>query len=346
MNHYFNFTFYGLLTCFLIQDISYSQDTSRYQFQSRHMGTEMSIVLYAENKVVAMEASDSAFKRIEKLNQILSDYVEESELNHLSGLSGSGEWLEISKPFFEILKESIQISENTDGLFDVTIGPMTHNWRYIRRLPEPQLPDAEKINRLQQRVGHQYVELDDESGRARLTADDMQLDLGGIAKGYAAKEALRVLYNHGIHSALVNAGGDIAAGAPPPGRTHWEVAVPKGQVDSRAEYVTFQLTGKSLTTSGDMFQFIEIDGVRYSHILSPETGIGATDQLQVTVISSNSMWADAYASALSLMEPEDGIRLIESLDETEAIINRESDGEIHEWVSSGIRKYLHRKQPN
>jgi len=340
MLQYYSTAFFSLLICFLLQDISLTQDVERYQFQSRHMGTQISIILYAENEILAKQASDAAFERIEELNQIMSDYVDGSELNRLSRLSGSGEWMEISDSFFEVLEESKSISENTGGLFDVTIGPMTHNWRYIRMQPEPQLPDEDEIQSLRNRIGYQHIELDEKKGKARLLADDMQLDFGGIAKGYAAKEAVNVLNQHGIHSALVDAGGDITLGDPPPDRTSWDVAVPKGRVDGELEYVTLQFSGMTLTTSGDMYQFVEIDGVRYSHILNPKTGLGAIGQIQATVISSNSMWADAYASALTLMEPEAGIHLIENLDETEAMIFMEADGEIREWSSSGIPALL------
>jgi len=340
MIRYHKITFLALLICFLLQDISHSQDVERYQFQSRHMGTQISIILYAESEPLAKAASNDAFKRIEELNQIMSDYVYESELNRLSRLSGSGEWMEISDPLFDVLKESISISENTGGLFDVTIGPITHYWRYIRMQPEPHLPEEGEIEPLKNRVGYQHIELDEETGRAKLMRDEMQLDFGGIAKGYAAKEALRILKQHGIHSALVDAGGDITLGDPPPDRTSWDVAIPKGQVDGEMEYVTLQFSDMTLTTSGDMYQFVEIGGVRYSHILNPKTGFGATAQFQATVISSNSMWADAYASALTLMEPEEGILLVESLDETEAMIFMEADGEIREWYSSGIPALL------
>ncbi len=340
MIRYYNIIFWALLMCLLLQDISYSQKTGRYEFQSRHMGTQISISMYAENETLAREAADAAFKRIEELNQIMSDYVEESELNRLSRLSGTGQWMEISDPLFEVLKQSIPISENTGGLFDVTIGPMTHNWRDIRMQPEPKLPDEGEIESLKNRIGYQHIELDEETRRARLMRDDMQLDFGGIAKGYAAKEAINVLSQHGIHSALVDAGGDITLGKPPPERPGWDVAIPKRRVDGEMEYDILQFSGGTLTTSGDMYQFVETGDVRYSHILNPKTGIGATEQIQATVISSNSMWADAYASALTLTEPEEGIRLIESLDETEAIIFMEKNGEIREWFSSGIPALL------
>lgn len=323
--------------------LTLSQDLQRYDFHSRHMGSQVQIMLYAASETEAETAANSAFERIEEINQSMSDYIEESELNRLSRLSGSGEWMKISPSFFEVLKESVRMSQKSDGLFDVTIGPMTHTWRYVRRLPDPELPDEDEIKSMQERVGYHHIELDEENGSARLMADSMQLDFGGIAKGYAAEEAVRVIKSSGIHSVLVDAGGDISAGDPPPGRSAWDVAVPKSGLSETPDYITLRLSGKTLTTSGDMYQFVEIDGTRYSHIINPKTGIGSTDQIQATVISSNGMYADAFASVLTLMEPDDGIELIEQLIDTEAILFMEVSGEIREWHTSGIPDLLKRK---
>ncbi|REL39044.1 FAD:protein FMN transferase [Rhodohalobacter sp. SW132] len=325
---------------FLFPALTLSQDLQRYDFQSRHMGSQVQIMLYSASEEEAENAANSAFDRIEEINQSMSDYIDESELNRLSRLSGSGEWMEISPSFFDVLKMSVWISRKTDGLFDVTIGPMTHTWRYIRRLPDPELPDKDEIKSMQKRVGFHHIELDEENLSARLMADNMQLDFGGIAKGYAAEEAVRVINSYGIHSVLVDAGGDISAGDPPPGRSAWDVAVPKGGISETSDYITLSLSGKTLTTSGDMYQFMEIDGTRYSHIINPKTGIGSADQIQATVISSNGMYADAFASVLTMMAPEDGIELIEKFEETEAILFMEENGEIREWRTSGISEIL------
>ncbi len=317
-----------------------AQATERHTFQSRHMGTQINLILYADDDSLANRAANAAFERIEELNQIMSDYIPASELNRLSRKSGSGEWMKISEELFRVLEKSLWISEKTDGLFDVTIGPMTHEWRYIRRLPEPALPDDVTLDSLKASVNYRYIELDVDSQSARLTTPNMQLDFGGIAKGYAAQEALKTVQLFGISSVLVDAGGDITLGNPPPGRDSWDVAIPKGRVDGEMAYTTVQFSGKILTTSGDMYQFALIDGQRYSHIVNPRTGLGSTDQIQATVISSTGMYADAFASALTLMEPEKGIRLIEKIEETEALIFQVIDGEVHQWMTTGMEVLL------
>ena len=317
-----------------------SQDLQRFSFDSRHMGTQITIILYAQDETEAYRASEAAFERIEELNQMMSDYIENSELNRLSRTSGSGEWMKISNDLFQVLKTSKIISKNTNGLFDVTMGPLTHEWRYIRMMPEPELPDEEELTQLLERVGYQHLELDKESGSARLSRENMQLDLGGIAKGFAAEEAIKTLKDLGIKSALVDAGGDITISEPPPGRSSWTVAVPKGTPAGEPEMISLQMSNKTVTTSGDMFQFLEIEGERYSHIINPKTGLGSTSRIQATVISKNGMFADAYASALTLMEPEEGIELINSLESTEAVIFQEFEGVINEWSSDGYENYL------
>ncbi|TVP99323.1 MAG: FAD:protein FMN transferase [Balneolaceae bacterium] len=305
------------------------------------MGTQFSVILYAENELLAKEASDAAFERIEELNGIMSDYIEESELNRLSRTSGSGQAVKVSDELFEVLRTAWVISEKTDGVFDVTIGPMTRAWRVKRMMPEPQLPDDNELEELLSRVGYQHMVMDEEAKSVLLQKENMRLDLGGIAKGYAAEEAVRVIQTYGIRSVLVDAGGDITLGDPPPGRESWDVAVPKVRRDPSAEHIRLRLAGKTVTTSGDMFQYIEIGGKRYSHIINPKTGIGSTDRLQATVVSSNGMYADAFASALTLMDPEDGIALINRLEETEAVIFQNTEEGIIEWMSDGIARFVY-----
>jgi len=334
------------IAIFVLLFIGYSidtaaQDMERYTFQSRHMGTQINLILYADDDSLANRAANAAFERIEELNQIMSDYIPESELNRISRKSGSGEWMQVSDDLFRVLEKSVWISEKTDGLFDVTIGPMTHEWRYIRRLPEPALPDAATLDSLKASVNYRYIELDVENQSVRLTAPNMQLDFGGIAKGYAAQEAVKTVQSFGISSVLVDAGGDITLGSPPPGRDSWDVAIPKGSRGSGSQaHTTVQISGKTLTTSGDMFQFAVIDGVRYSHIVNPKTALGATEQIQATVLSSDGMFADAFASALTLMEPEEAIQLIEKIENTEALIYKEVDGEVKQWATSGMQVLL------
>lgn len=319
-----------------------SQDLERYLFQSNHMGTRFNVVLYADSTAdsLAKKAADEAFARIEELNQIMSDYEENSELNRLSRTSGSGEVVGISDDLFTVLKESERLATLSDGLFDITIGPMSKFWRVIRRLPDPELPGDDELHELRERVGYQNIRLDEENQTAKLLKSEMQLDLGGIAKGYAAEEALKVLKSYGIERALIDAGGDVTLGNSPPERDFWNVVVPKNQRDGADRYITLQVADRTVTTSGDLFQFVEIDGKRYSHIINPKTGLGTTNQIQATVIAPSGMTADALASILTLMDSEKGIELINEMDETEAIIFMNEGEKIREWYSDGARDLL------
>lgn len=339
------FTSFFMIVSLFLPILMQAQELQKFTFQSNHMGTQFSIILYAPNESVAESASAAAFYRVEELNQMMSDYIEDSELNRLSRLSSSNEAIKVNAELFELVKESIWISEMTDGLFDVTIGPLTHTWRMIRMMPEPVLPTVDELQNLLQRVGYNKIKLNDKSQTVKLDREDMQLDVGGIAKGYAAEEAIRILKTFGIYSALVDAGGDIAGGditvsEAPSGRNAWEIAVPRNVNVDEVNPVFLQLVDKTVTTSGDMFQYIEINGTRYSHIINPKTGLGFTDQLQTTVISNKGTYADAFASVLTMMNPEDGIALINQIENTEAIIFQNRDDEIMEWMSEGFQKYM------
>lgn len=247
--------------------------------------------------------------------------------------------MEISDELFDLLKTSVKISEMTDGLFDVTMGPVTHEWRYIRMMSEPELPDEKRLERLLSKVGYQQIEFDRETMSVRMKTKNMQLDLGGIAKGYAAEKAIEKLQQLGFKSALVDAGGDITVSAPPPGRDSWTVAVPKGVINGENLMESLKLRDKNITTSGDIFQHVEIDGVRYSHIINPKTGLGSTKMIQATIISDSGMFADAFASACTLMEPEQCLDLISGIDNTEAILFQSRDGEIKEWKTEGFEQF-------
>lgn len=329
----------ALLIIFIF-DAAIAQNTERYEFTSRHMGSDFRIVLYANSDSIALAASDSAFARIEELNVVMSDYIDKSELNRLSRTSGSGEWVRLSEELFRILSIAQRISYQTDGVFDVTVGPMTRSWRELRRSSEPMLPSLAELNEIKKRVGHEHLVLNFEERSARLLRENMALDLGGIGKGFAADEALSVLKSFGICSALIDAGGDVTLGNPPPGRQQWITAVPKTVTREGTEMIRLQMANRSVATSGDLFQFAMVDGVRYSHILDPKTGLGSTLQLQATVISNSGTLADAYASVLTLMKPEEGIDFIEQVPDTEAILFMKSGDEITEFVSSGISRFL------
>lgn len=278
-----------------------AQGLERFDYREPHMGTWFRIVLYAPDSARAGAAASEAFSRIDGLNARLSDYLPDSELSRLSATAGSGRSVPLSADLHAVLVRSQEISRLTDGAFDVTVGPVTRLWRRARRRgrlpPEPDVREAMKA------VGYANLALADSS--AVLLRPGMRLDLGGIAKGYAADEALRVLAARGIVHALVDAGGDIAAAEAPPDSCGWSVALPGKH--------RIRLARGAVASSGPAFRFIEEGGVRHSHILDPRTGRAMTDGRTVVVVAPAATDADALSSAFSVMEPSAALRLAEEL---------------------------------
>jgi len=308
---------------------------ARFEYAQPHMGTTFKIVLYASDKASADKASAAAFARIGQLNSILSHYDPNSELSLLCKASGAAEPVKLSPELFFVLDRSIDMSMRSGGAFDVTVGPFMKLWRRSRRQNE--LPTESRLNTARASVGYDKVKLNQNKQSARLGAPGMQLDLGGIAKGYAGDEALKTLRAHGIDSALVDAGGDIVTGHAPPGRKGWRVGVvtlePKGRPTRLLE-----IANKAVATSGDAFQYIEIEGVRYSHILNPATGLGMTDHSRVTVVAEDGITADSLASAVSVLGPDKGLQLIENSKGAAAHILRAPGGKIEQYESKRFKQ--------
>ncbi|HEX4611423.1 MAG TPA: FAD:protein FMN transferase [Urbifossiella sp.] len=274
------------------------------------MGTTFRIVLYAADEKAAKAAADAGFARVAALDQCMSDYKQDSELMKLCAAFRTevGPTVPVSDDLFAILWQAKELSRLSDGAFDITVGPVVQLWRHARRTQ--QLPDKEELAAALRKVGWRNFELDPIRKTVRLLVAGMQLDLGGIAKGYTADEVLALLRQRfGITRALVAAAGDITCGDPPPGRDHWAVdiaPIARGQ-PPRA----LRLVNAAVSTSGDLEQFVEIGGVRYSHIVDPRTGLGVTGRRSVTVVAPRGVTADSMTKAVMLMPAGRGLDLVE-----------------------------------
>jgi thiamine biosynthesis lipoprotein len=283
------------------------------------MGTRFTIILYAPDAGTATRASNAAFKRVEELDATMSDYRETSELMRLCRNSG-GRWMKISNDLFSVLVESQILARLSEGAFDVTAGPIVRLWRRARRTGE--MPDPRSLARAVELTGYDKLRLDAKTRSARLDKPGMLLDLGGIAKGYAADEAMAVLKRRGIRRAMVAAGGDIVVSRPPPGKSGWLIGIaPSGPIDQPPENYLL-LCDRAVSTSGESEQHVEIGGVRYSHIVDPRTGIAVTCHSSVTVVAPTGKISDSLATAASVLGPERGLQLIDSTLGASAIISR------------------------
>jgi thiamine biosynthesis lipoprotein len=229
----------------------------------------------------------------------MSDYRDDSEIAELARRAG-GPAQPVSPDLFRVLEKAVAIAEASDGAFDPTVGPLVALWRAARR--DRRLPDSAALEEARKRTGVGHLELN--GGIRTVTMPHgARLDLGGIGKGFACDEAVRVLRDLGYPHALVSLAGDVVAGDPPPGQAAWSVAIGKG---GRTEPVA----NAGISTSGDAEQFVEIGGVRYSHILDPRTGLGLTGSTSATVIASDGMTADALATAACVLGEEKGRALV------------------------------------
>lgn len=310
-----------------------ADDDRRFEFAAPHMGTTFALKLYASSEEVAKTAAEAAFRRVRELDDRLSDYTPDSELRRLSSAAGTGQAVPVSDDLWRMLETSRKLSERTDGAFDVTAGPFVRLWRHARRTGK--MPTRKRRSRAAKAVGYRHMRLIANRQAVELLQPNMRLDLGGIAKGFAADEAIRVLRARGIASALVDAGGDIAIGDAPPGKCGWSIAVARLEPDAPPSR-TLLLTRCGVATSGDAFQYAEIDGTRYSHIIDPRTGLGVTVPSSVTVIAPTGETADALASAISVLGPDRGIRLADETQDVVAVIVRREEGVVRSYESARL----------
>lgn len=312
----------------------------RFEFERASMGTTFRIVLYAGDEGLARSAAEAGFDRIQELDRRLSDWKSDSELSRLCAESDAGPSgpIPVSRDLFTVLDHAARTSRLTDGAFDVSVGPYVRLWR--RSLRQGELPSPERLAQARASVGHQRVVLDPDSRTVTLTAASMRLDLGGIAKGYALDQALAVLADHGVSRALVDGGGDVALGAPPPGRPGWRVALATTAQDLERAETWLVLAHAAVATSGDLYQSVEIGGRRYSHIIDPETGLGLTRRVSATVVARRGIEADALASAMCVLGSQRGLALIETTPGVEArVIEDEKDG-AGACDSSGLERMM------
>ena len=321
-----------LLTLILLN--ACSTDTGQaYSFESRCMGVDFRIVLYAHSAKQAEKAADRAFERINQLNDMMSDYKSDSELWKLSESSGKNTPVKVSDELWSVMKASQKLHELSGGAFDVSAGPFILLWRQARWTKS--FPRQRSLERAFAKSGMDKVEFDDKTQRILLKASAMRLDLGGIAKGYAADQALAVLKRNGIEYALVDGSGDMVMTDHPAG--NWAVYI-SGSKEKSEELLN--LKSGAIATSGDTQQFVEIDGKRYSHIIDPRSGLALENRLRVSVLAADCQTADSLASTVSVLGPQKGLELIESLKKCEALIVHIDKGRKVYYKSSGFPEFI------
>lgn len=296
----------------LLWAITVQGEEQLYTFKEPHMGVEFTIRSWAEEGQVEdlTLLTRDAFARIAALNRSLSDYLPESEINQLAK-APAGHAVPVSEDLFTLFEKAGRLTAETDGAFDITAGPVIRLWRMGRK--NRKLPTADQIASAKARTGFHHLVLDREKRTILKKIDGMLFDLGGIAKGYAADAALAILKEGGFPRTLVAASGDIVVGDAPPGETGWRIGIETLEIGHDLEDLEkIILINAAISTSGDTRRYLELDGVRYSHIVSTRTGLGMTERIGASVIAPDATTSDSYATAVVLLGTKEGLQFIEN----------------------------------
>ncbi len=274
------------------------------------MGTLLRVSAAAPDSAAARRALRTARARVFRVDSLMSTYRSDSDLSRIADAAGSGRWVEVSASTARVLEAARAWARASGGAFDPTAGPLADAWGFHGE--DPGMPAPRRADSAARLVGWRQVEYDPAGPRIRLPRAGMRLDFGGIAKGWALDRAVEAMREAGAVGGTVDLGGNVSAfGRPPPRHDRWRLGVAHPRRDDRLAGVLAVDSG-SVATSGDSEQFFVHRGKRYAHVMDPRTGRPARGVMQVTVIADRAVDADALATALFVLGPEEGRFLLAS----------------------------------
>jgi thiamine biosynthesis lipoprotein len=311
------------------------------------MGTFAHLKAIAADTKTAKNCVEAAFTELKKADELMSDYKSDSEISLVNSEAAKGA-VKVGASTFYVLQKSIEYGKLSGGAFDITIAPLIGLWRSAAE--SNSVPTKEELANALSKVGYEKLMLDANEMTVRFTVEGMKLDLGGIAKGYAIDKAVEAMQTGGAVGGMVDVGGDIRCfGLPPKGKKTWRIGLQNpAEPDSDEEtlaggpkqvLMVLKFNNAAVATSGGYRRFVLIEGKRYSHIINRDTATSAEALSSVTIISQNAIDADALATSVSVMGPENGLALIEKIPNTEAILITPSP-EYQLIKTAGAEKYI------
>ena len=298
------------------------------------MGTILEFRLYCNDKEVCDKAILEAYSEVKRLDDIFSNYKNNSVLSRVNSFAGDGR-ISVSQEFIELTSRAIFFSGLTDGAFDITVGKAIEIWSVGEQ--KNLMPNRDEIQRAQDCIGFDKMKLYPREKQIELQSPCLSLDFGGIGKGFALDRAVKILRSYGIKRGIVNFGGNIYAMQPPPGEDGWDVGIRHPR--DEAEVLTLlKVEDIAVSTSGDYERYFEVNGRRFSHIIDPRDGLPVKSVPSVTVIARNATDADALSTALSVMKRDKAIRFIEGLKDVGVMIVREEKGKLSIYKNPSFSK--------
>jgi len=303
------------------------------------MGSDVHLTAFVTDERRARAAFAAAFAEFERLEGLLSTWRPASDVSRLNAAAGGGP-VPVHPDTRAVLHAAAQVSDWTEGKFDVTFGALADAWRFDHD-QDNRVPAAEEIAARLPRVDHRAVVIDDRRGTVALARADVRVHVGGIGKGYAVDRAVAVLRAAGLTDFMVQAGGDLYV-AGTAGTSPWRLGIQDPRGPANQPFATVELADATFSTSGDYERYFERDGVRYHHILDPDTGQPARGTRSVTIVTREATWADGLSTGVFILGPQNGMALVERLPDVEAVIVT-AENEV--LVSSGLRDQVEVRRP-
>ena len=302
----------GMAIFVYMQSAQRAESPESVRFSGFTMGTTYSVQLaHLPQGLLLADVQAEVERVLVEVNQQMSTYVADSELSLLNQAATETS-LPLSAPLFKVLSAAQQLSQLSDGAFDMTVGPLVNLWGFGpdgERTP----PSAEAIAQAREGVGSQWVALDQQAQTLRKQRPSISIDLSAIAKGYGVDAVADYLLSIGIAQALVDIGGELKALGLKPSGVPWRVAIEQPTPGRREVQTTIALTDMGIATSGDYRNYYEVDGIRYSHTIDPRTAQPISHSVaSVSVLHPSVMWADGWATTLMVLGYEAGLALAEA----------------------------------
>ncbi|MSQ38412.1 MAG: FAD:protein FMN transferase [Chitinophagaceae bacterium] len=299
------------------------------------MGSAFNLIIVSTDSNKANHLARKSFELVDSLNHIFSNYDSSSEISKINASAGLLPY-KISPAMLDLVQKSQDAYIQSKGAYDISIGPLSTLWRNARKAKL--FPDASTVIATKKLVGLAQVKINKRLGTIFLPNAGMQLDFGGIAKGYIAGRIINYLKANGIQQALAEAGGDIVMSGAPLNSKGWIIGVNLPQTTDDLVNKKLQLSNCAAATSGDVYQYFEKEGVKYSHIINPLTGYGVTNLRNVTIIAKTGATADWLATACSILPIKEAKTLALS-NHAALLISTLQKGKLHFEATENFKNY-------
>ena len=276
--------------------------------------------------------------KLEEINNSMSTYRKNSEISRFNTLGRIGEKFYVSDDFLHVMTVAQNIYQLTGGAWDGTIKPLVNLWGFGNSKNKQRIPSISEIQAILPDIGFNHIEISSDRYLLKRKAS-ISLDLASIAKGYAVDQIAMLIRTNGIENSLVEIGGEVFASGLRKDGKQWRIGINRPQKDAHYDQVFKVLTlqDKAFATSGDYRNYFEIDGKRFSHILDPNNGYPVTNGVvSVSIMSDTCTFADGLATAVMVLGPEKGLKLVNSLDNTECLIVVQKNGALTDYYSKGF----------